>query len=114
MWSISAPGAITMNLPDFLTSDDGGFIHFTGHRIGLHHVIRNYVAGYTPEMLAAELPTLPLALIHKVIAFYLENQSAVEQYIAAHDRTIEKQIAASGPTLSTAELRRRLEQMRGA
>jgi hypothetical protein len=34
-----------MTLPEFLTSDDGGYIHATGHRVGLHHVIRLYNEG---------------------------------------------------------------------
>jgi uncharacterized protein (DUF433 family) len=103
-----------MQLPDFLASDDGGFIYLTGHRIGLHHVVRKYVEGHTPEMLVAEYPTLPLALVHKVIAFYLENQRAVDEYVAEHDREVDRQIAASRGGPSLAELRRRFEQMQAA
>jgi uncharacterized protein (DUF433 family) len=103
-----------MQLPDFLASDDGGFIHLVGHRIGLNHVVRGYVEGQSPEMLVEEFPTLPLALIHKVIAFYLENQSAVDQYMVEHDREVDRQMAASRPVPSVAELRRRLEKMRAA
>jgi hypothetical protein len=40
-----------MNLPEFLTSDDGGFINLTGHRIGLHHVVRVYEDGCSPEII---------------------------------------------------------------
>ena len=29
-----------MTLPEFLEMDEGGFINLTGHRIGLHHVVR--------------------------------------------------------------------------
>lgn len=102
------------DLPDFLTTDDGGFIHLAGHRIGMHHVVRLYNDGYSPEMLAEAYPTLPLALIHKTIAFYLENRDAVDGYMAEHDAAIERQSAAAASAPSVLELRQRLEAKRRA
>lgn len=98
-----------MTLPEFLSSDDGGFVYATGHRIGLHHVLRLYNAGHSPEMIAAHYPTLPLALVHKIIAFYLENQSEVDPYLAQHDAEIEGQMAGAQPAPTVAELRARLD-----
>jgi hypothetical protein len=51
---------------------------------------------------------LPLALVHKVVAFYLENAAEVDQYCSANEAEAERQraTAAKGPDL--AELRRRL------
>jgi len=43
-----------MQLPEFLSIDDGGFIHVTGRRVGLHHVLRVYDEGLSPEEIAAE------------------------------------------------------------
>jgi uncharacterized protein (DUF433 family) len=100
-----------MTLPDFLETDDGGFVHMTGHRIGLHHLVKMYADGSSPEAIAAEYPSLPLALIHRVIAFYLENQSDVDAYVGDHDREIARQIALGPTAPSVAELRRRLKQM---
>lgn len=100
-----------MTLPDFLEADDGGFVHMTGHRIGLHHLVRMYADGSSVEAIAAEYPSLPLALIHRVIAFYLENQSDVDAYVAEHDREIARQIALGPKAPLVAELRRRLERM---
>jgi uncharacterized protein (DUF433 family) len=70
-----------MNLPDFLTRDRYGHIHLAGHRIGLRHVVELYNDGYTPERIPDHFPTLPLALIHKLIAFHLENQAEVDAYV---------------------------------
>lgn len=78
-----------MNLPDFLTEDEYGFIHFTGHRIGLQ-----YKDEFPPEMIRTEFPTLPLALIHKTIAFYLENPEEVDAYVAEEEAEYERQAAA--------------------
>lgn len=102
------------NLPEFLSNDDGGFIHLVGHRIGLHHVVRLYNDGYSPEMLAEEYPTLSLALIHKVIAFYLENQREVDAYAAEHDAEISRQAAAAVAGPSSLDLRQRMDAKRRA
>lgn len=101
-----------MNLPDFLTELAYGEIRLTGHRIGLFHVVKYYNEGYSPEMLVEQFPTLELALIHKVIAFYLENRGAVDAYVTNYDAELEQQraVAPQGPSL--AELRRRLEALR--
>ena len=52
-----------MNLPDFLAEDKYGFIHDTGHRIGVMPVVDLYREGYSPEMLLDHFPTLCLALL---------------------------------------------------
>lgn len=96
-----------MQLPDFLCTDDGGFIHARGHRIGLHHVVRLYADGYSPEMVSESFPTLPLALIHKIIAFYLENRPEVGAYVAEHDREIDRQASQPQGTPTLAELHKR-------
>ena len=102
-----------MTLPDFLTQDSDGFIRLSGHRIGLHHVMRLYRDGYTPEMLAEHYPTLSLALVHRVIAFYLDNRAEVDAYLAREQAEFEREAAATqGPGL--AELQRRLEAARRA
>lgn len=103
-----------MNLPEFLIQDAVGSIRLAGHRIDLAHLLHSYNEGYSPEMLLNEYPTLPLALIHKVIGFYLENQSEVDVYLAEFQRTLERHRAKipSGPTV--AELRNRLESQRKA
>src|SRR5262245_7281745 len=97
-----------MNLPEFLTRDTDGFIHMTGSRVGLQHLIHYYNDGYSPEMLASEYPSLSLALIHKVIAFYLENQGKVDAYIASCRAESEQHRRVAQPGPGVAELRRRL------
>src|SRR5262245_11613393 len=71
-----------VTLPDFLTEWPGGEIVLTGHRIGLYSVVNCFNEGYSPEMIVCEFPTLPLALVYKVIGFYLENEKEVDQYVA--------------------------------
>jgi uncharacterized protein (DUF433 family) len=101
-----------MNLPDFLAQDRYGYVHIAGHRIGLRHLVELYNDGYTPEMLQVHFPTLPLALVHKVIAFYLENRAEVDAYVLQSREALDRQ--AAGPQLgpNAAELRRRMEARR--
>ena len=83
-----------MNLPNFLAQDKFGYIHLTGHRVGFMHIVDLYKDGYSPEMLQDHFPTVPLTSIHKVLAFYLENQAEVDRYIAQCHEEIDRQAAA--------------------
>src|SRR6516225_6459545 len=96
-----------MTLPEFLQDTDG-YIHVAGHRVGLQDVVYYYNEGHSAEGLAEMFPTLTLALIHKLIAFYLEHRKDVDAYIARGEAEVAqlRAVALSGPDL--AELRRRL------
>ena len=80
-----------MQLPDFLTRTPDGEIRLTGHRIGLYHLVNCYREGESAEMLASRYPTLPLALVHKAIAFYLDNQGEVDAYMASCSAALDEQ-----------------------
>src|SRR4051812_2269649 len=97
-----------MKLPDYLENEKYGLIRLKGHRIGLHDVVYFYREGFSPEALACQFPTLSLAEIHKVIAFYLENQKEVDSYVDDHEAECQKQRAAAAKGLTLKELRRRL------
>ena len=94
-----------MDLPAFLTKADDGEIRLTGHRIGLYHVVKHYSEGESAEMLACRYPTLPLSLVHKVLAYYLENAQEVDAYIETSSQAMSEQ---SGKALNFETLRSRL------
>jgi uncharacterized protein (DUF433 family) len=102
-----------MILPDYLAQDSDGFIRITGHRVGLHHLVHFYNEGYSPEMLADQFPTLPLPIVHKVIAYYLETRAEVDAPSARVQDDVLHQ-AQSAPGTDLAELRRRFEALRSA
>jgi uncharacterized protein (DUF433 family) len=100
-----------MILPDFLCGESTDEIRLTGRRIGLYHIVYYYNDGYSPEMLAGQFPDMPLALIHKVIGFYLENKAEVDVYVSRCQDELAAQRAASPQRLQLASLRQRLEQV---
>ncbi len=97
-----------MILPDFIVQYADGSIHLAGHRIGLQDVVYYYNEGCSAEELCEVFPTLPLAMIHKVLGFYLENVVEVDGYVAGCEAEMETQRAAAPRGPDRAELRRRL------
>ncbi|MGH7168886.1 MAG: DUF433 domain-containing protein [Gemmataceae bacterium] len=95
-----------MILPDFLTQQADGDIRLSGHRIGLYTVVRLYREGRNAEQIAEELESLGLALVYKVLAFYLENKVEVDAYVDAYTAELERQEAAYVPTPGILRLRR--------
>ena len=98
---------IAMTLLDFLTRDDQGYIHVTGHRVGLGDIVFFYRQGDSPEMLHARFPTISLPLVHKIIAYCLENQPAVDDYGSRQAEEMARQRADARPGPSPDELRQR-------
>ena len=60
----------------------GGRACIAGHRIRLIDIARCYNEGFSPEGIFDCYPTLSLALIHKCIAFCLENEPMVDRLLA--------------------------------
>jgi uncharacterized protein (DUF433 family) len=96
-------------LPPCLHWHPDGEIRLVGHRIGLYHFISYYNQGNTAKMLQCQFPTLELALIHKVIVFYLEHQRDVDHYVEQYRAELDQLRAAGIHAPSVAELRKRLE-----
>ena len=63
---------------EFLSPDD---IRIKGHRIGIDNVLDYYLEGYTPEEIAANLPTLSLEKIYATITYYLHNRPQIDAYL---------------------------------
>jgi uncharacterized protein (DUF433 family) len=103
-----------MTLPDYLTQDADGYIHVTGHRIGLQDLVHYYNEESSPEALLETFPTLSGVLVHKFIAFYLEEQADVDAYVGRCEEEMARQRAAAPRGPDAAELRRRLAAKRAA
>ena len=101
-----------MLLPDFLTESTPDAIRLTGSRLGLEHVIAPFNEGRSPEMIFQELDGPSLALVYKVIAFYLDNRDEVDRYlekVAAIEARLESE---HSPSAALLEVRRQTEERR--
>ena len=108
------PDALIWLLPPCLHWHPDGEIRLVGHRIGLYHFIYYYNQGFTAEMILCQFPTLELATIHKVIAFYLDDREEVDHYVIQYQAELEHLHGAGPHGPSVAELRARLEMRQQA
>lgn len=118
--SVRAPTfpGLSCPLPECLEQRGDEEVYLQGHRITLEEVCLLYGEGYTAEMLGEQFPTLPPTLIHRVIAFYLENREAVGDYLSscriARDANFARWLNAPKDSPDQAQLRRRLQARKSA
>ena|SRR5205085_1950368 len=103
-----------MNLPDFLTQTLDGDIRIAGHRIRLVDIAGCYNEGFSPEAIFDCYPTLSLALIHRCIAFCLENEPLVNRLLAEDAEALKQLERSPRTTPSLAELRKRMKTIQQA
>jgi len=79
-------------------------------RISLDLIVEQYKNGMTPDEFVLAYDTLDIADVYAVIAFYLLNREAVEEYVKRREEEadlLQAQIEAKHPPLSRRELLRR-------
>ncbi len=94
-----------MILPGVLTSDPDGYIHVTGHRIGLIDLVHYHNQGYSSALLLQQFPSLSMAVIEEVISYYLGNREEVDNYVADVLAEIELQRATTPQQIDWDSLR---------
>ncbi len=67
-----------------------GVYRIEGSRVSLDSIVYRYREGASAEAIADSYPTVPIAKVYGVIAFYLENRSEVDRYLEEGDRTFEQ------------------------
>ncbi len=110
---ISTPAVL--NVP--LRTDQDGVIRIGRTRVTLVTLIARHKAGDSPEDIHRGFPTVALADIYAVLAYYLAHQAEIDQYIAEEDAKAErwrKQYEADNPQVaaSNAKFRALLEERR--
>ncbi len=77
--------------------DSHGDVRVGASRVLLDSVIHAFRDGETPESIAQDYDTLPLADIYAVIAYYLRHVSEVDDYLLQREddgRELQKQVVA--------------------
>ena len=84
--SISPAGDFELEAPPLYTAEDGAVIRVQGTRVSLDTVIGAFREGCSPEEIVERYPTLRLAAVYAVIAYFLQHQEGVEAYLAQRQR----------------------------
>ena len=63
---------------------EGGW-RLTDSRVSLDSIVQAYWQGRQPEAIAADFPSVRLEQVHGAIAFYLRNQTEIDEYLVAQD-----------------------------
>ena len=73
----------------YVEERDGALV---GTRVSLDSLVIRFREGASPERIVRSFPTLTLPMVYGAIAYYLENQQAIDAYIAESQREIEQTV----------------------
>jgi uncharacterized protein (DUF433 family) len=96
-----------------IRKDATGAFRIGNTRVLLELVVRAFQDGATPEAIVQRYPTVSLAEVYGVVAYYLRDQAAVEAYLAEREQLameVEHRVAPMAGDLTA--IRARLQAMR--
>src|SRR4051794_12028063 len=76
--------------PTPMTVDYKRMVRIAGTRITLDTIVGACNRGDTPEEIVYGFPSLSLAIVYEVIAYYLRHREMVDAYIAENHRQAEE------------------------
>ena len=79
-----------MNNPTLLRTDEHGAILIGDTRITLDVIIAAFQNGDSPEQILEGFPSLKLADIYAVIAYYLNHKDEIDAYLRRRDKEAER------------------------
>ena len=92
------------------TEERDGALKIAGTRVSLASVVIGFQEGESPEQIVQAFPTLTLAQVYGAIAYYLENEKLINDYLAEVQREFERTVPPLSQT--NPELFARLEAAR--
>jgi uncharacterized protein (DUF433 family) len=100
-----------MPYPPFTYIEErNGGLYVAGTGVSVDSVVIRFQQGASPEKIVQSFPTLKLAQVYGVIAYYLENERLVSDYVAEGERELEQ--SAVPLSLTNPDLFARLEAAR--
>jgi uncharacterized protein (DUF433 family) len=69
-----------------------GALKIAGTRVSLASVVISLTEGESAEKIAQSFPTLTLAQVYGAIAYYLENEKPINDYLAEVQREFERSV----------------------
>lgn len=98
-----------------IRQDEAGALRVGDSRVLLDLVVQEFQDGATPEVIVQQYPTLKLADVYAVVAYYLQHQAEIEAYLAEREamaQEVRQRIESAQPDLG--DIRRRLAAARPA
>ena len=74
---------------EYIEERNGGY-YIAGTRISLDSVVYSFERGNSPEAIRQSFPLLKLSQIYGAIAFYLDHQAEIRQYLENEERRIQE------------------------
>ena len=94
---------------EYVEERSGGY-YVAGTRVSLDSLVQCFIEGLSPEAILGEFESLTLAQVFGAIAFYLENQPAIDSYRMRQMQRFETVRRGANPL--PAGLRQRLDSAR--
>jgi len=69
-----------------------GALRIAGTRVSLASIVVGFQEGESPEQIVTSFPTLTLAQAYGAIAYYLENEKAIKEYLSEVQREFERSV----------------------
>jgi uncharacterized protein (DUF433 family) len=73
---------------EYVEQRNGGY-YVAGTRVSLDSLVYCFNEGQSPEAIQENFPSLKRAQIYGAIAFYLDRQAAIDEYLKASSREFE-------------------------
>jgi len=73
-----------------IATDKDGVIRVSGTRIPIETVVGAFRDGATAEEIVQDFPSLPLADVYQVIAYYLRHKDELQEYFDRQDEEAEQ------------------------
>jgi uncharacterized protein (DUF433 family) len=87
-------------MSDYNIEKQGDVYRIKGTRVAIDSVIYQFQQGRSPEAIQDAFPALSLSQVYGAIAYYLDNQTQIDQYLAnqeAREEEISKELARLFP-----------------
>lgn len=96
--------------PSPYIEERNGGLYVSGTGVSLDSVVIRFQQGASPEKIVQSFPTLKLSQVYGTIAYYLENEKPIDDYVAEGERELERSAVPLSQT--NPELFARLEAAR--
>ena len=67
-----------------------GSLYIAESRVSLDSVVIRFQMGASPEKIVQSFPTLRLSHVYGAIAYYLESEDTIREYVAQNERELER------------------------